>query len=96
MSYPVIKTLDNMPRLIFWPIDDVLIVIVPFFVGLCVSSFLIMLSGLVLKIFYKKIKRRYPRGAFLHRMYWSLPKSAFQMAGILKQIPASHQRDFTL
>ena len=90
----IFKTMDNTPRMIFWGVDEFIIMTVPFFLGVLVGSLLIMLSGFVLKRFYSRWKKRYPRGLLKHAFYWNMPTKAFNKAGIFKRLPQSHKRDF--
>ena len=90
----VFKTLDNMPRMIFWGVDEFVIMAAPFFIGLLFGSVFMMLSGLVLKKFYCRWKKRYPRGLIMHALYWNLPTRAFIRFGVFKRLPHSHVRDF--
>lgn len=52
------RTLNNMPRLVFWRIDDVLITLVPFSFGLLIGSFSVMLGSFVGTYFYRKIRKQ--------------------------------------
>ncbi len=90
-SYHVLKTLDNPPRILFWDVYEFLAIAVPFVVGMGVASIAIMLSGIPLKILYKKFKKKSPYISFSQRVYWYLPKNKK-----LKNIPPSHQREFIL
>jgi type IV conjugative transfer system protein TraL len=92
----VLKTLDNMPRFIFWPIDEFIILIIAFFLGLCMSSLLIMLSGLIPWFYYKKLKKKNKQGSFIHKMYWNLPTKPFKKLRLMKNVPESHLRDLVL
>lgn len=92
----VVKTLDNTPRILFWGADEFAILVAPIFLGIVLGSFLLMILGFVIRYFYKKYKRRYPSRFFKHKLYWILPKQAFEMCGILKNIPRSDDRDLIL
>jgi len=95
-DYIVIKTLDNTPRVLFWGVDEFLILVVPIFLGVLLGSFLVMTLGPVLKTLYTKSTKRFARGALKHKLYWMLPRQAFRGVGILKKIPPSHLRDLVL
>ncbi|PJD94543.1 MAG: type IV conjugative transfer system protein TraL [Parachlamydia sp.] len=95
-SFVVIKTIDNMPRVIFWRMDEFIVMILPFFIGVCLGSILVTISGPFLKYFYTKTLKKYPTGTLQHRLYWNLPKDAFEKSGKLKNIPGSHLRHFSL
>jgi type IV conjugative transfer system protein TraL len=90
----IFKTLDNAPRMLFWEIDEFIVMAAPFFLGVVVGSLCVMLSGLLFKKFYSRWKRRYPRGLLRHTLYWNIPTRAFNLIGIFKHLPQSHKRDF--
>lgn len=92
----IIKTLDNMPRFFFWGMDEFILMVTPFFIGILLGSVLLMILGIVLKPFYTKLKRRYPNGFLKHKLYWNIPKSVFSKMGIFKKLPPSHYRDLVL
>lgn len=96
MEHLVIKTLDNQPRILFWGIEEFLIMAIPPFIGLLLGNLWVMLGGFALKPLYNRLRRKLPRGAIRHRLYWHLPKSAFKGAGILRNLPPSHIRELLL
>jgi conjugal transfer pilus assembly protein TraL len=95
-SYLVVKTLDNSPRFLFWTLDEFSIFCVPLLIGIGIGSVLIALSGIPLKYFYSKAKRKFPKGALMHQMYWNVPKIFFKHARVLQNTPESHKREFLL
>lgn len=95
-EFCIIKTLDNTPRLIFFKIDDVAVVIIPFFIGMFFGLLWLMPLGFVLVFFYGKLKKKYPRSILQHYAYWTLPKRMFTTSGIFKNLPPSHKREYTL
>lgn len=90
----IYKTLDNVPRVLFWPIDEFLVLVIPMFLGVLIGSFLLMVLGIALKPFYMKAKKAFPKGSMIHRLYWRLPKSAFNRFNVLKRLPESCLRRF--
>lgn len=64
------KTLDNIPRFVFWRIDDALVVIIPFSLGVLLGSLFFMGSGFVGAYIYRKFRKKNRhinvKGAF----YW--------------------------
>lgn len=92
----IYKTLDNVPRFLFWTFDEFLLLAIPVFLGLLVGSFLLMALGFALRPIYKRMKKKYKRGSMMHALYWRLPKRAFKQMGILKRIPGSHYRKLVL
>lgn len=90
----IYKTMNNTPRMLFWGIDEFLIMAVPFFIGLLIGSIAVMLCGFVLKGFYRRTKKRYPKGMIRHSLYRNLPDWIFKRIGVFKRLPPSHKRDF--
>ena len=96
-EHVILKTLDNQPRILFWELDEFLVMTVPVMLGIGVGSFLLMISGFIAKPFYSKIKRcNRRRRQLLHTLYWNLPHSTFVQLGALKRLPPSHKRELTL
>jgi type IV conjugative transfer system protein TraL len=92
----LINTLDNSTRVLFWTVDSFALMVAPVFIGMILSSVLIMPIGFLLLPFYNRYKKNFPRGAMKHRMYWNLPHRAFLRFGKLKSFPASHERELIL
>lgn len=92
----LLNTLDNPTRVLFWTIDIFSLVVIPVFVGILLSSLIVMLLGFVLVPFYKRFKKKFPGGVLKHRMYWLFPREAFLQFGKLKSFPPSHEREMIL
>lgn len=86
--------MDNTPRMLFWEIDEFILMAAPFFLGVAVGSVSVMLSGIVLKKFYSRWKKRCPRGVLRHTIYWNIPTHSLRVLGIFKRLPDSHERNF--
>lgn len=86
--------MDNTPRMLFWGVDEFMVMAIPFFLGIIFGSVVIMLSGFVVRNFFCRWKRRYPKGVIVHVFYWKLPTQAFMRFGAFKSLPHSHLRDF--
>lgn len=95
-QHVIIKTLDNPPRMLFWDLDEFLVMITPFFVGMILSSILVMVSGFFLKIAYSSLKKEGQKGPIRHRAYWLIPQGVNRSCGVLKKIPGSHIRRVVL
>lgn len=98
-NYRVFKTIDNMPRILFWGADQFTIIFAPIFLGIVIGGFFALFAiflGPFLGYLYWKVTKKYPRGAIRHKLYWHLPKEVFSRNGKLKNIPASHIREYTL
>ena len=85
-----------MPRVLFWRVDEFAIIVVPIFLGLLIGSILFMTLGFLLKPFYSRLKKKYPRGTLKHKLYWHLPTSIVGKMGICQTIPPSHKRELLL
>jgi conjugal transfer pilus assembly protein TraL len=95
-DHVLLKTLDNPPRILFWELDEFLVMLVPVFAGIAIGSLSLMVAGLVLKPVFSKMKRRHKSRSLQHQLYWLLPYSSFQRSGLLKRIPPSHIREVVL
>lgn len=94
-SHVVLKTIDNTARILFWRVDEVFIVMIPFIVGFLFSSILVMFLGFTLRYCYSRLRKNSYK-MLQHRLYWYLPTDAFVKTGIFKNIPRSHLRKFSL
>jgi conjugal transfer pilus assembly protein TraL len=92
----LLNTLDNPTRVLFWTVDVFAFMVIPVFLGILLSSLIVMLLGFVLVPFYGRFKKRFPRGVVRHKMYWLLPHEAFLRFGKLKSFPPSHEREMIL
>jgi type IV conjugative transfer system protein TraL len=92
----IYRTLDNSSRILFWTTGEVLFMLTPFFIGISCGSLLISCLGILLKPFYTKLKKKFPNGLLIHKLYWILPTSAFGKVTSLKSLPPSHYREFIL
>ncbi len=91
----LLNTLDNPKRILFWTMDEVLLVFIFFMMGLIFNIFILLLIFPV-KMFYGKLKRRFPRGLFKHKVYWNMPHKVFIKSGRYKNLPPSYVRDILL
>jgi len=90
------KSLDNPIRILFWSMDEFLVLATPFFLCLCFGNVLFLLGTVVAKPLYAKMKKKFPRGVFKHHIYWNLPKRALEKMGKIKRLPPSHCRELLL
>lgn len=90
------KTLDNPIRILFWSVDEFLLLAGPLFLSMCLGSISLIFIGFILKPFYTKIKKQLPYGAFKHMLYWNLPTSTLRRMGRIKSLPPSHCRELLL
>ncbi len=63
--------LDDPAQMLFWEADEFLILSTLFGVGLAVSQLAtLVVLGLALLKFYRKVRDRRPEGFMLHALYW--------------------------
>ena len=92
----LLRTLDHPVRLLFWSYDEFLLMVAPVFIGMLMDSLLCMFSGLLLRPFYLKLKRRHPHGLFKHKLYWLLPEQGRLAGRKRRHLPPSHYRELLL
>jgi hypothetical protein len=61
-----------MPRLVFWRVDDALILLIPFSLSVLFGSLLLMIAGFVSVSAYRKIRKRSGGMNFKTFLYWRL------------------------
>jgi type IV conjugative transfer system protein TraL len=66
------KTLNNIPRLVFWRIDDAFVFLMPFTLGVLFGSLLLMGLGVLSIWLYRSIRKRNQSMNFNALMYWLL------------------------
>ena len=93
---PLLKTLDNPVRLLFWSYDEFLLMVTPFFAGMFLDSLLCMFCGIILRPLYLKVKRKFPHGSLKHKFYWILPKSGVLLGKGASRLPPSCYRRLLL
>ena len=91
----IFKTLDNTPRILYWHVDEFLIMIVPVFFGIIFGYFILMF-GAFLIVPYGRLKKRLSHQSTAHYAYWYLPTSYLQAFGQFKRLPPSHTREYLL
>jgi type IV conjugative transfer system protein TraL len=64
------KTLNNMPRLVFWRIDDALVMIIPFALGILFGSILMVFGSFIGAYFYRKLRKRNGNINIKAWIYW--------------------------
>ncbi len=89
-NHVILSHIDTPARLLFWPVGQVALCIVPVFFGVIIEQFLVgagmcVLVMIGLKIFNKK----FGKGRFNAISYWYLPTSRRL---INMRIPPSHVR----
>ncbi len=95
----ILKTLDNQPRVLFWGLDEFLIMAVPFIVGLLFQGgfgVFLMIFGFLLKPLYSKFKRRSRYFSWKAFIYWNIPKKKSEKLLGIKNFPDSSARELLL
>jgi type IV conjugative transfer system protein TraL len=92
----ILKNLDNPLRVVLWDWDEFLVMVSGVFLGISLGILSLTFLGFVIKPFYSKVKKRFPRGALVHRLYWNLPTQSFRRMGKFNNMPASHIREIVL
>ena len=64
------KTLDNMPRLIFWRVDEALTLILPFMLGVLFGSLWLILGSFGCVLFYRRLRKKNEELNFKALSYW--------------------------
>lgn len=83
----ILAHLDAPVRLLFWTLDEIAIMAIPFFLGLLCNSLTIIFLGFFLYRKYRRFKRRYSSRVIKATLYWYLPT-------YFKWTLPSHQRFF--
>ena len=95
-KYRILTSMDNPMRVFVWDLDQTLVVLVPILLGILLSSFLLMLSGIALGFIYSQLRGRSNRGDFVSMIYWYLPSRALKKRGFFVHLPDSHERELIL
>lgn len=96
-DHVILQTLDNPLRILFWNFDEFMVMTLPIFLGIVLGSLTVMLLGVPVKVLYSRARKGSRRGVSLqHRLYWHLPTSTLNRAGVVKKLPPSHVRDILL
>lgn len=83
----VLAHLDRPVRLLFWSLDEIVVMMLPFLIGIFTASFLVIGLGVVVYRFYRKNKKRYTPRYIKAILYWYLPSR-------FKWMIPSYQRHF--
>ncbi len=69
----VLAHLDRPVRLLFWSIDELIVMMLPFLIGIFSGSFTVIVVGVVVYRVYRKNKRRTSSKRIKALLYWYLP-----------------------
>jgi len=65
------RTFDNMPRLVFWRIDDAMVFLIPFSLGILFGNLVLMLCAFAAYLVYKKLRRKQGSLNLKALIYWT-------------------------
>lgn len=80
------RTLDHMPRLVFWRIDEALMLIIPFALGVLFGSLSIIIGAFFSGWFYKKIRKRWKEINIRALIYWIFGTGFSQIPSHMRKI----------
>lgn len=87
----VLNMIDQPPRILLWPVSEVLLIVAPFFFLMMMGNLFLGILWVMLSILTIKIFKRYFGSGYLNAvMYWYLPTSKEQFL----VSPPSYQRNF--
>lgn len=90
-QFRVPKHLNDPPRLLFWTMDEALLLFVPIFFGTIAHHFVLGLcAGPVLQQCFKRIKGHEGESLLLRYAYWMLPSEVLPF----RAMPPSHKREY--
>jgi type IV conjugative transfer system protein TraL len=95
-THILINSLDNPKRILFFRLDEFLILAVGFFLSIAFGNALFLVGGAVLRFFYKKFVVKMARGALQSRIYWHLPYAMLAKQKKFRTLPPSHIRRYFL
>lgn len=88
-AFYIPRCLDEPEKILFWSLDEVGIIIVPFLVGIIVGHTIIgMIIGILLYTKWRKLKGTGSSNLIIYATYWYLPSFVTS----LKATPLSHYR----
>lgn len=91
-KYYVPRTLDSPAKVIFWEVDEVILFVACFLLGI-ISGYVFtgLIIGAILMIIYSKLKNNRGAAYVKQSAYWFLPSNLFFK---LYKTPPSHIREF--
>jgi type IV conjugative transfer system protein TraL len=90
------KTFDQSIRILFWALDEFLILIPLCFIGIVLRSLLLLGLAISLKAIYTQIKKKCRHQAFSHYLYRYFPTTICQKFGYFEGLPPSHLKELLL
>jgi type IV conjugative transfer system protein TraL len=79
-----------------WDVPQVILVLLPAFVGIAIGCLSIAPLGIVLGVIYSRVKSRGIAGNIISLAYWYLPTRILKKCGFFFNLPDSHERDLLL
>lgn len=90
------KTFDEPIRILFWTIDEFLILIPLCFIGLILKSLFLICLAFTSKAFYAQMKKKRRHQSYSHFIYLYLPTAVCQKVGYFEGLPPSHLKEVIL
>ncbi|WP_042280648.1 type IV conjugative transfer system protein TraL [Candidatus Protochlamydia sp. R18] len=90
------KTFDQSIRILFWSLDEFLILIPLSFVGIFLRSLVLLGLAILLKTLYVQMKKKSRHQPLSHYLYQYFPTSFCQKLGYFEGLPPSHLKKVIL
>lgn len=90
------KTFDQSIRILFWTLDEFLILIPLCFVGIILRSLFLLGLAISFKAIYTQIKRKCRYQSMSHYLYHYFPTDICQKFGYFEGLPPSHLKEVLL
>lgn len=90
------KTFDQPIRILFWTVDEFLILIPLCFVGILLRSLFLLGLACLLKTIYAQIKKKCRYQSLSHYIYIYFPTKICQKLGYFEGLPPSHLKEVLL
>lgn len=90
------KTFDQPIRILFWTLDEFLILIPLCFVGILLRSLFLLGLAISLKAIYTRITKKCRYQSISHYLYHYFPTEICQKFGYFEGLPPSHLKQVLL
>jgi len=91
----IFQTLDHVPKILYWAVDEFFLIIFPIFFAIACKCFILMLIAF-LNIPYTRLKKKLSHRALVHYAYWYLPTAYLQKLGLIKNLPQTCIKEYLL
>lgn len=90
------KTFDQSIRILFWTLDEFIILIPMCLLGVFLHSLFLLCFAIALKAIYTKVKKNRRHRHLTHYLYQYFPTLICQRLGFFEGIPPSHLKEVIL